>query len=73
MATLSTTSLAAGTHSITASYSGDSKDNSSVSQAVSSWPAKRGSDHNHTFRFRDSAKHWTERDVHGQVAPQSGS
>ena len=35
VATLSTSSLAAGTHLITASYGGDSKDNSSVSQAVS--------------------------------------
>jgi Bacterial Ig-like domain (group 3)/Chitobiase/beta-hexosaminidase C-terminal domain len=34
-ATFSTTGLTAGTHSITASYSGDSGDNSSVSNAVS--------------------------------------
>ena len=34
-ATLSTTALSAGTHSITASYSGDSEDGSSVSNAVS--------------------------------------
>jgi hypothetical protein len=34
-ATLSTTSLAAGTHSITASYFGDNEDSSSVSTAVS--------------------------------------
>ena len=34
-ATLNTTALAAGTHSITASYSGDSEDSSSVSNAVS--------------------------------------
>ena len=35
VATLSTSSLPAGTQSITASYGGDSKDNSSVSNAVS--------------------------------------
>ena len=35
LATLSTASLAVGTHSITASYGGDSKDGSSVSSAVS--------------------------------------
>jgi hypothetical protein len=35
VATLSTASLALGTHSITASYGGDSKDGSSVSSAVS--------------------------------------
>jgi hypothetical protein len=35
VATLSTSSLAAGTQSITASYAGDSKDKSSVSNAVS--------------------------------------
>jgi len=34
-ATLSATSLAVGTHSISASYGGDSKDNGSVSQTVS--------------------------------------
>ena len=34
-ATLSTTALAAGTHSITASYFGDNEDSSSVSNAVS--------------------------------------
>jgi hypothetical protein len=35
VATLTTTTLAAGTQSITASYGGDSKDSSSLSQAVS--------------------------------------
>ncbi len=65
-ATLSTTALAAGTHSITASYFGDNEDSSSVSNAVSVVVTQSAVvDNDNAYRFRDAGNTGAERDVYG--------